>query len=56
MKKAYLAPKVEPINIETTIIAASTDEVTRSSDSSISGTANKTNAASRSSWGNIWSN
>lgn len=49
MKKAYLAPKAESINVETFIIAASTGSVTRDSNSN---KASGTTTANE--WGNIW--
>ncbi len=45
MKKTYLSPKTESINVETVLLAASTTR-------SISTPAN--NATRNSDWGNIW--
>lgn len=49
MKKTYLAPKAESISVETYIIAASTNELTRSSNY-----ANSSDIPKNSKWGDIW--
>lgn len=49
MKKTYLAPRAESITVETFIIAASTEAVTRESNpNKVSGT------TTGNEWGNIW--
>lgn len=56
MKKTYLAPKAESINVETFIIAASTERGIKSSNADIGSSMNSANAARENDWGNIWNN
>ncbi|MBR6648019.1 MAG: hypothetical protein IKL29_01415 [Bacteroidaceae bacterium] len=51
MKKSYLAPKLELINVETDIIATSTSQGIKSSNRDIGSHTAKDN-----NWENIWSN